>query len=65
MWHILLGIYLIFMVLSVVLLWSSLVLAKRSDRYTKIGLQRMKGSVTRDEGELINNQLSKVPTLSH
>jgi hypothetical protein len=65
MWQVLLGIYLIVMALSVVLLWSSLALAKRSDRNTKIGLQRMRSAIIRNEGELINNQPSKLPTLSH
>ena len=39
MWQVLLGIYLVVSVLSGILLWSSLVLAKKSDRNTETRLR--------------------------
>jgi hypothetical protein len=39
MWQVLLGIYVAVSTLSAILLWSSLVLAKKSDRNTESRLQ--------------------------
>jgi len=64
MWQILLGIYLVVSVLSAILLWSFLVVAKKSDRNTESRLQRMTGATTGDEGDLIHNQIFELPPLS-
>jgi len=64
MWQVLLGIYLVVSGLSAILLWSSLVLAKKSDRNTGSRLQRVTKASTGDEGDFIHNQILKFPNLS-
>ena len=64
MWQVLLGIYVAVSTLSAILLWSSLVVAKKSDRNTESRLQRMTGVTTGDEGDFIHNQSLELPTLS-
>ena len=48
MWQVLLGIYLVVGGLSAILLWSSLVVAKKSDRNTESRMQRVTGASTGD-----------------
>ena len=64
MWQVLLGIYLVVGGLSAILLWSSLAVAKKSDRNTKSRLQRVTGASTGDQGDFILNQILELPTLS-
>jgi hypothetical protein len=53
MWQVLLGSYFVVSVLSGILIWSSLVVAKKSDRNTESRLQRMTGVTTGDESDLL------------
>jgi hypothetical protein len=64
MWQVLLGIYLVVGGLSAILLWSSLVVAKKSDRNTESRLQRVTGASTGDQGDFILNQILELPSLS-
>jgi hypothetical protein len=54
MWQVLLGIYLVLTVLSAVVLWSALVLAKKSDRNAESRLQSMTGATAGGEREPIS-----------
>lgn len=64
MWQSLLGIYIIVGVLSGLLLWSSLVLAKRSDSKTGKRSQQKSDSVIYGESNRRISEVLELPTLS-
>lgn len=65
MWQILLGIYIIFGVLGAIVLWSSLVVAKRSDRGPERRSQPMADLTMSEKSSLIDNEIFELPTPSH
>lgn len=64
MWQVLLGVYFIVTILVVVLLWSSLVLAKRADRNNKSRVQPGTAFFVGDENNPSDNHVLELPTMN-
>ena len=64
MWQILSGIYFIVTILSAVLLWSFLVLAKKSDRNPERPTQPLTDLTIGDKDRPIDDQILELPTLN-
>jgi len=64
MWQVLLGIYSIVVALSGVFLWSSLMLAKKSDHRTESYHRPLADVTVKDKVDLIDNQIFQLPNFS-
>ena len=64
MWQVLLGIYIVVIVVIVIMLWSSLVLAKRADHNTKTHPGPMADLSVCGAKSPIGNETLEVPALS-
>ncbi len=65
MWQILFGIYIIIVILSVLFLWSSLVLAKRADQNGAHRTQPMEHLAMSHKISPADSRALKLPQLSH
>ena len=61
MWQVLLGIYIVVILVSVIFIWASLVLAKKSDQNTE---RRERVEFTRSETRSKNDQAVEIPAMS-
>jgi hypothetical protein len=64
MWQVLLGIYIVVSVVIVIMLWSSLVLAKRADHNTKTQTGPKADLIVGGVDSLIDNEILEAPALS-
>jgi hypothetical protein len=64
MWQVLLGIYIVVSVVIVIMLWSSLVLAKRADHNTKTQTGPKADLIVGGAKSPIENETLEVPALS-
>lgn len=64
MWQVLLGIYIFVIILSAIILWASLVLAKRSENSPESRSQPMADSTVCDGDDLLDNQIVELPSVS-
>ena len=64
MWQVILGIYLIISILIGIFLWSSLVLAKKSDNKTESHYRSTADVTVKDKVNPIDDQLFQLPNFS-
>ena len=64
MWQVLLGIYIVVIVVIVIMLWSSLVLAKRADQIAKTRTRPKADLSVCGAKSPIDNEILEVPALS-